>query len=84
MKTASVTEFRQNMKEHLDRIEQDQDILVVSRPQKNGFVVLTLEQYEALEETAHLLSNPANALRLMKGIEQAKEGKVFVKDIKTT
>jgi antitoxin YefM len=41
-----------------------------------------MEQYEALEETAHLLSTPANALRLMKGIKQAEEGKTFIKDIK--
>lgn len=71
MKTASFTEFRQNLKDHLQAIEDDQDILVLSGPKKKRFVVLTLEQYEAMEETAHLLSTPANATRLARGMKEA-------------
>lgn len=82
MKTASVTEFRERMKEHLQEIEDNQDILILSRPKKSGFVVLTLSEYDSLKETSHLLSTPANALRLMKGIEQANAGKVTVKKLK--
>jgi len=78
MKTATVTEFRQNIKEHLEEIEADQDILILTRPMKNGkksdFVVLTLDQYESMEETAHLLSTPANAGRLLLGIKEASQG----------
>lgn len=81
MKTATVTEFRQNIKEHLEEIELDQDILILSRPKKKGFVVLTLERYEAMEETAHLLSTPANAAHLMESIKQASEGNVLAKDL---
>ena len=81
MKTASVTTFRQNIKEYLKQVEDDQDILVLSRPKKKGFVVLTMEHYESLEETAHLLSTPANAFRLMKGIEQAEKGEVSIKKL---
>ena len=81
MKTASVTEFRQNIKEHLEEIEQDQDILVLSRPKRKSFVVLPLELYESLSETAHLLSTPANTARLLKGIRQARKGKVKVREI---
>lgn len=84
MKTATVTEFRQNTKEHLQEIEADQDILILTRPMKNGkksdFVVLTLEQYESMEETVHLLSTPANALRLLQGIKEAEQGKALGKD----
>lgn len=79
MKTATVTEFRQNTKEHLEEIEADQDILILTRPMKDGkrseFVVLTLEQYESMEETAHLLSTPANAGRLLQGIKEAAQAK---------
>ena len=77
MKTATVTEFRQNTKEHLEAIEADQDILILTRPMKNGkksdFVVLTLDQYDSMEETAHLLSTPANASRLLEGIQEADQ-----------
>lgn len=82
MKTATVTEFRQKIKEHLDGLEEDQDILILSRPKKKGFVVIPMELYDALEETAHLLSTPANAKRLMTGIKQAKQGKVKARDLK--
>ena len=82
MKTASVTDFRNKMKEHLQEIEDNQDILVISRPKKSGFVVLTLSEYESLKETSHLLSTSANAKRLMKGIKQADSGKTVVKNLK--
>ncbi|MCE2732380.1 MAG: type II toxin-antitoxin system prevent-host-death family antitoxin [Cyclobacteriaceae bacterium] len=77
MKTATVTEFRANAKELLDKIEMDQDILILSRPKsKEGFVVLTTSHYEALEETAHLLSTQANAKWLTDSVAQHKAGKV--------
>lgn len=82
MKTASVSEFRQNLKEHLQSIEDDQDILILSGPKNKGFVVLTLEQYEAMEETAHLLSTQANTRRLAKSIKEVEESKFKIKNIK--
>ena len=78
MKTATFTNFRQKLKKHLDEIQNDQDILVLSGPKKRDFVVLTLDQFNAMEETAHLLSTPANTERLMRSISQDKAGKVHV------
>ena len=64
MKTATITDFRQKMKEHLNEIqEQRQDILVLTGPKKKDFVILTLETFNAMEETAHLLSTSANTKR---------------------
>lgn len=75
MKTATVTEFRTRAKELLQEVEDDQDILILSRPKgQEGFVVLTMGHFESLEETAHLLSSPENATRLLKGIEEARAG----------
>lgn len=82
MKTASVTEFRKNIKEHLEEIEHDQDFLILSRPKGKAFVLLPMELYESLQETAHLLSTTANAKRLMKGIRQAKQGKAVLRTLK--
>jgi antitoxin YefM len=82
MKTATVTEFRANAKELLEQVEKDQDILVLSRPKnQEGFVVLTMSYYEALEETAHLLSTQANTEHLMQSIGQHKGGKVLEKSL---
>ncbi len=82
MKTATVSDFRANLKEHLESIKNDQDILIISGSKKSDFVVLTLEQFESMEETAHLLSSPANAARLAKGVKQARLGKISLKKIK--
>lgn len=74
MKTSTVTEFRSKMKERLQEIEDDQDILILSGPKNRDFVVLTLERYNAMEETNHLLSTAANTARLMESIAQDKAG----------
>ena len=50
MKTATITDFRQKMKEHLNEIQEAQDILVLTGPKKKDFVVLTLETFNAMEE----------------------------------
>lgn len=77
MKTATVTEFRTRAKELLKEVEDDQDILVLTRPKsKAGFVVLTMKYFESLEETAHLLSTQANTENLMVSIAQHKAGAV--------
>lgn len=81
MKTATITEFRQKMKEHLEEIQEDQDILVLTGPKKKDFVILTLETFNAMEETAHLLSTSANTRRLMESIAQDKAGKVKVREL---
>ena len=72
MKTATITDFRQKMKEHLNEIQEAQDILVLTGPKKKDFVVLTLETFNAMEETAHLLSTSANTKRLMESIAEDK------------
>jgi len=81
MKTATITDFRQKMKEHLDKIQEDQDILVLTGPKKKDFVILTLETFNAMEETAHLLSTSANTKRLMESIAQDKAGKTTVRKL---
>src|SRR5688572_12056043 len=81
MKTATITDFRQKMKEHLNEIQQDQDILVLTGPKKKDFVILTLETFNAMEETAHLLSTSANTKRLMESIAQDKAGNTTIREL---
>lgn len=81
MKTATITEFRSKMKERLQELEDDQDILILSGPKKRDYVVLTLETFNAMEETAHLLSTSANTERLMESIAQDKAGNVTEKQL---
>jgi len=81
MKTATITDFRQKMKEHLNEIQEAQDILVLTGPKKKDFVVLTLETFNAMEETAHLLSTSANTRRLMESIAQDKAKNTTVRKL---
>lgn len=61
------------MKERLQEIEDDKDILILTGP-KTAYVVLSLEDYNAMKETHYLLSNPANSARLMESIAQDRAG----------
>ncbi|NJM24229.1 MAG: hypothetical protein HC859_00460 [Bacteroidia bacterium] len=81
MKTATITDFRSRMKERLKEIQDDQDILVLSGPKKRYFVVLTLEQFNSMEETSHLLSTSKNTARLIESIAQDKSGKVTTREL---
>jgi antitoxin YefM len=76
MKTATVSDFRARMREHLEEVQKDQDVLLLSGPRNKDFVVITLDQYNSMEETAHLLSTPANTKRLMESIAQDQAGDV--------
>jgi antitoxin YefM len=76
MKTATVSEFRAKMKQHLEEIDKHQDVLILSGPKKKEFVLITLEAYNAMEETAHLLSTSANTTRLLESINQDKAGQI--------
>ncbi|MBL0740288.1 hypothetical protein JI741_03625 [Chryseolinea sp. Jin1] len=68
------------MKEQLKKLEDDKDILILSGPKNRNFVVLTLEQYNAMEETNYLLSTPANTTRLMEAIAQDQRGEYVEMD----
>jgi len=81
MKTATITDFRTKMRDHLRAIEDDQDILILSGPKKKDYVVLTLEQFNAMEETTHLMSTPSNAERLLESIAQDRAGKITTMDL---
>ena len=57
----SYTELRQNLKRHLDSVCDSRAPLVVTRQNGEAVVMMSLAEYESLEETLHLLRDPANA-----------------------
>jgi antitoxin YefM len=82
MKTATLTDFKRNMRERLQEIEDDQDILILSGPKKRDFVVMSLDQFNSMEETVHLLSTQANTQRLLESIAQDKASEAQIREIK--
>ena len=75
------TELRQNLKKHLDDVCDSRAPLLVTRRNGESVVMLALSEYESLEETLHLLSNPANAERLLRSIAQAEAGQLVEHEI---
>jgi antitoxin YefM len=74
MKRVSYTELRQNLAECLDAVCDSRGPLLVKRRSGKSVVILSLAEYGSLEETLHLLSDPANAEHLRRSIAQAERG----------
>lgn len=66
---------RANLAKTMDRVCEDHEPLIITRNGLQSVVMLSLDDYKALEETAYLLRNPANARRLLSAVEQLNAGK---------
>ncbi len=76
MIAANYTEFRTKLKSYLDEVEDNQETLIVKRGSGKGTVVISLEEYNAMVETMHLLSSRKNADRLYESISQMRSGDI--------
>ena len=74
MDAISYTRLRANLAAVMDRVVEDHDAVIVTRNSRPGVVLLSLEDYEAMQETAYLMRSPANAKRLMESVEQLNAG----------
>ena len=59
----------------MDRVCEDHEPLIITRNSEQSVVMLSLEDFNALEETAYLLRSPANARRLLSAMKQLSEGR---------
>lgn len=80
MLTANYSEFRGGLKK-ISWYEQHNETLIVERAKGKGSVVMSLEEYNSLMETVHLLSSKANAERLYESIQQIKDGDSVSKNL---
>lgn len=76
MMAANFTEFRTSLKKFLDNVENNNETLIIKRGAGKGAVMMSLNEYNSIMETLHLLSSKANADRLYESINQMKKGKV--------
>jgi antitoxin YefM len=81
MDVVSYSELRQKLKAHMDRVCADHAPLLVTRQNGEPVVLLSLAEYHELDETAHLLSNPANAEHLRRSIAEAEAGQLTEHDL---
>lgn len=81
MKAITYTAARENLATTIDRVCNDRDPVIITRKRSQSVVMMSLEDYEALEETAYLLRSPANAKRLVSALENLEKGNVTVREI---
>lgn len=75
MDVVSYTDARANLKAVMDRVVNDHTHIVVTRQKAPPVVMVSLEDWNAMEETMYLLSSPKNAARLRESIAQLEAGK---------
>lgn len=81
MKIISFTEARNGLKAVLDGVVNDADTTVITRRDSEDAVVMSLEYYNSLLETVHLLRSPANAQHLNESIRQYRAGEVIEREL---
>ena len=81
MRTISYTEARQNLSATMVQTVEDRVPTLITRQNGEACVLMSLEEYNALEEAASLLRSPANARRLMDSIDSLKRGQGVERNI---
>ncbi len=71
------TEFSTELKKYFNKVEDNQETLVIKRKSGKGVVVISLDEYNSIMETVHLLSSKANTDSLYESIQQMKNGETI-------
>ena len=75
MQVVSYTDARSRLKELMNRVVDDMTQIVITRQKAASVVMMSLDDWNAISETLHLLSSPRNADRLNSAIRQLDSGK---------
>ena len=75
MEAITYTAARQNFAKTMEKVCQDHSPIVITRKKNDAVVLISHEDYSALEETAYLLRSPENTRRLVESMAQLADGK---------
>jgi antitoxin YefM len=81
MDVITYTDARARLKDVMDRVIHDKVEVVVTRKNREAVVMMSLDEYNAIQETLHLQKSPANARRLQAAIAQLDAGAGMERDI---
>ncbi len=82
MNAVTYTAARENLAATMDRVCNDREPVIITRNRDQAVVMVSLEDYKALDETAYLSRSPKNAKRLLASIRQLEAGKGKVRKLK--
>lgn len=74
MTAVTYTQARNNLAKTMDKVCDDHTPIIIARKNQRSVVMISLEDYESLEETAYLLRSPRNARRLLESIAELDSG----------
>ncbi|GFO63564.1 type II toxin-antitoxin system prevent-host-death family antitoxin [Geomonas paludis] len=75
MNTITYSSARSNLAETMEKVCDDHAPVIITRKAAKPVVMMSLDDYEALEETAYLLRSPKNVRRLMESVAELEAGK---------
>jgi len=75
MDAISYTVARATLSKTMEKVCNDHSPVIITRKRESPVVMISLEDYQAMEETAYLLRSPANARRLLESIAELESGK---------
>jgi len=82
VKSITYTAARENLASTIDRVCEDQAPVLITRNRDQAVVMMSLAEYESLQETAYLLRSRANARRLLESIDALERGKGIKRKLK--
>ncbi len=81
MRAITYTSARNNLASTMKKVCDDHDPIIVTRKNNEAVILMSLEDYESLTETAYLMQSPKNAKRLIHSIEELNAGDGHEKEI---
>lgn len=74
MNAVTYSQARRDLAKTMDKVCDDHSPIIITRKSQRSVVMISLEDYQALEETAYLLRSPKNARRLLESIGELESG----------
>ena len=81
MNAVTYTAARENLAATMDKVCEDSEPMLITRTRDQAVVMMSLQEYKSLEETAHLMRSPANVRRLLGSIQSMEKGRGKVRKL---
>jgi antitoxin YefM len=81
MRVINFSDARNQLKSVIDQVVNDEDFAIITRRDADDAVVMSLDHFNGLMETVHLLKSPANVAHLSKSIQQYRSGETQQREL---